>query len=502
MQHIAFRFRQLIEPLCENLRSQRKVGILSGVLFVGILCGSLISGFLSNPTPLNAAIAKQSSSKDLYRPDITGFATVANIVRPTVVHITVSHGEMNRSPNDGLNFGGGKFFERPFPSPPRRNSGGTGSGVLISKAGHIVTNHHVVQGVDRVTVTLLDKRQFEGRVLGLDPQTDLAVIKIDGDNFPFLTWGDSSRLQVGDYVLAIGSPFGLTASVTQGIVSGLGRGGMGITQYEDFIQTDAAINPGNSGGALVNTNGELIGINTAIFSRTGGYQGIGFAVPSGMVQSVYDSVLENGKVIRGYLGVGIQALTPELAKTFQLANSNGALVTDVKSGSPAASAGLKRGDAVVRYQESPINTPRALQREVMQTPVGSSVTLTVMRNGEEKIVQATILEQSSGAQVATVDARKPESHLAGITVDELNEVTAQQLGVKRKTKGVVVTNVLPGSAAAQAGVTRGDIIQEVNRNRISSLDEYQQVTTNLKKGQSALLFIERRGAPLFLSVRV
>ncbi len=495
-------FSQFVTTLCGRQSVANKVGLLGGILFTGWLAGVLVSGFISHPAPLEAAIPDSPQINRSMPRHAEGFAVVARMVRPSVVHIAVAHEPQGMRPNEGFNFGGRDFFERSTPIPPRKNSRGMGSGVLISSNGHIVTNHHVVDGATRVTVTLLDKRQFEGQVLGMDPQTDLAVVKINGEGFPYLSWGQSSDLQIGDLVLAIGSPFGLTATVTQGIVSGLGRGGMGITQYEDFIQTDAAINPGNSGGALVNVKGELIGINTAIFSRTGGYQGIGFAVPSAMAQSVSDSVLVNGKVVRGYLGVGIQALTPELASSFHLKNSMGALVTDVKPGSPAAQAGLRRGDAVVRYQEASIDGPRALQREVMQTPVGSVVSLTVIREGREQTVQTTIVEQSAMVQVANARVLNPQQQLSGLSVDELNSVIAQQLGVDRNTKGVVVTRVRPGSAAAEAGLERGDIIQEVNRTRISSLKEYEQATKTLKKGIAALFFIERKGATLFVSVKV
>ncbi len=502
MQMKVSRFPQFMQSLRRRQPAANKVGLLGGLLFAGWLAGGWVSGFLSNPAPLNAAIPENTQVSEPARYQGKGFAQVASVVRPAVVHIAVVHEQQNNFSDGSFNFGGREFFERRVPTPPRRSSKGMGSGVLISANGHIVTNHHVVEGATRVTVTLLDKRQFEGKVLGLDPQTDLAVVKINGGDLPYLHWGDSSRLQVGDYVLAVGSPFGLTATVTQGIVSGLGRDGMGITQYEDFIQTDAAINPGNSGGALVNAQGELIGINTAIFSRTGGYQGIGFAVPASMAQSVYSSVVANGKVARGYLGVGIQALTPELAQSFDLVDSKGALITDVKPNSPAAEAGLLRGDAVIRYQESLIDSPRALQREVMQTPLGTTVTVTVIRAGEEQIVHPTIVEPFSPVQLAKASAPKPTQHFSGLTVEELDTATVQQLGLDRQTKGVVVTNVSPGSSAEQAGLVRGDIIQEVNRNAISSLDEYEQLTQSLTKGQVALLFIERKGSVLFLSVKV
>jgi len=504
MQQLVSRFRRQLQSLQAAQGSSSKISLLGGILFVGWLGGALIPGFLSHPTSLSAAIPANTLSHDIVQPHKTGFSEVAKNVRPAVVHITVVHDQKKNRFEGSPSFDGPDFFESPFPVPPKRDPRGMGmgSGVIISPEGHVVTNNHVVEGASRVTVTLLDKRKFAGQVIGLDPKTDLALVKIDGTNLPYLKWGDSARLQVGEYVLAVGTPFGLTATVTQGIVSGLGRGGMGITQYEDFIQTDAAINPGNSGGALVNAKGELVGINTAIFSRTGGYQGIGFAVPSGMAKSVYASLLENGKVIRGYLGVGIQELTPELADTFQLDNSKGALVTDVKPGSPADQAGVKRGDTVVEYQKVPIDSPRALQREVMTTPVGSSVSITVVRDGEKKTVKAAIVEQTNTVQLAKAETRKHDRHLSGLSVEELDSMTAKRLGVDHGSKGVVVTNVQPGSSADRAGLARGDVIREVNKKAISSIDDYERIAASLPEGQAALLLIERRGAPLFLSMMV
>ena len=504
MQQMVSRLQQFLVSVCGRQGYKGKIGMVGGILFVGWLGGVLVSGAIQQPSLLNAAISDKTPTNIEVGHSITGFAEIAKKVRPAVVHITVVHERKNSSFGNSPRFDGLDFFKRPFPIPPERNPqrGGMGSGVIISPEGHVVTNHHVVEGASRVTVTLLDKRKFQGQVIGMDPKTDLALLKIDGHKLPHLKWGDSSGLQIGDYVLAIGTPFGLTATVTQGIVSGLGRGGMGITQYEDFIQTDAAINPGNSGGALVNGNGELVGINTAIFSRTGGYQGIGFAVPSDLAQSVYASLLKDGKVVRGFLGVGIQELTPELANNFQLDNSNGALVTDVRSSSPADQAGVKRGDTVVQYQDVTIDSPRALQREVMKTPVGSSVSITVVRDGQKKILKAAIAEQANAVQLAQTESRTHDRHLSGLSVDELDPITAQRLGVDHATQGVVVTNVKPGSSADQAGLVPGDVIREVNRVPISSLDDYERVATSLKEGQAALLFIERRGAPLFLSIMV
>ena len=377
-----------------------------------------------------------------------------------------------------------------------------GSGVIVSPDGYVVTNHHVIEGAKTVTVALLDKREFTGSIVGSDPQTDLAVIKISGDNLPFILWGDSSQLEVGDYVLAIGSPFGLHSTVTQGIVSAKGRGGMGITQYEDFIQTDAAINPGNSGGALVNMHGELVGINTAILSKTGGYQGVGLAIPAGIGQHVYTSLITNGKVTRGYLGVGIQPVTPELAKSFQLDRPDGAIVTEVREETPADRAGLRRGDTIIRYQEQPVADPRELQRAVTTTPVGTDVTMTIVRDGVEQSLRTTIVEHPMGQRNASAPHPDTESRLAGLAVEDLTPRLARQLNVDGRVTGVVVTDIRAGSQAEKAGLVQGDVIREINHQPIQSSQDFRQVVKALPDKQVILLFIHRQGTPLFLTVKV
>lgn len=353
-----------------------------------------------------------------------------------------------------------------------------------------------------MTVTLPDKQQFTGKVVGLDPKTDLAVVTIDAKNLPYVRWGDSSKLQVGEPVLAIGNPFGLTSTVTQGIVSALGRGRMGITQYEDFIQTDAAINPGNSGGALVNTKGELVGINTAIMSRTGGYQGIGFAVPASMAKPVYESLVKTGKVVRGYLGIGIQDVTHDLAESFELREAKGALVGDVKEGSPADTAGLKQGDVIITYQGSPVEDPVALQRMVTHTPVGTKAALTLIRDGKETNLIVTVGEQADSTTVARAEEEPAQHAMIGLVVEDLDARTARALGLHKKTRGVVVAAVKPGSAVDRAGLARGDVIREINRRPVTSVPEFEQVASAMKKGQRVLLLINRGGASLFVSVKV
>jgi len=448
-----------------------------------------------------------------------GFTEVAKAVTPAVVNITtvtIEKVSESRSGQDELRermeefFGGpgGPFGPRGFrgpqgPGEPREHrGGGQGSGVIVSPDGYILTNNHVIDGARTVTITLPDKREFTGKIVGADPKTDLAVVKIDGQNLPTVSWGDATKLQVGEYVLAVGNPFGLNSTVTLGIVSALGRGRMGITQYEDFIQTDAAINPGNSGGALVNTKGELVGINTAIFSQTGGYQGVGFAVPTSMSKPIYESLVKNGKVVRGFLGVSIQDLNQDLAKSFGLKDAKGALVSDVKDESPAGQGGLKQGDIITTYQGLAVNDAVALQRQVTKTSVGTKVTIRVIRDGHEKDLTVAIGEQPDTTKTAKAETGETDYAFAGVAVQELDRETAKELGVKGRGHGVIVTAVEPDSSAEKAGVMRGDVIQEINRQQVKSMKDFEKVSSGLKKGENVLILIDRRGNALFLSAKV
>lgn len=501
------------------LNRHRRAGIGAGIAAVFLLGSvALLSG--QRPTSPMLAVAAPAEPSQSASETVPGFSEVVKKVRPAVVNITpakalVRHerrgGREWRDPfepfeeffNFPRRFGPRHrpFDREPFERGPRE--GGMGSGVIVSPDGYIITNFHVVEGVEEVQVTLPDKREFRGRVIGTDPKTDLAVVKIDEQDLPYVNWGDSSKLQVGEYVLAVGNPFGLNSTVTLGIVSALGRGRMGITQYEDFIQTDAAINPGNSGGALVNTKGELVGINTAIFSRTGGYQGIGFAVPTSMARPVYESLVKEGRVVRGYLGVVIQDLTPDLAKSFGMENARGVLISDVTADSPADESGLKQGDVIVEYQGEKVDDPAMLQRLVTRTPVGTKATIKVIRDGREKELTVKVSEAPETIKTAKADqAGEAEHALTGIEVQTLDRRMAQELGLNEKTRGVVVTKVERDSPADEAGVREGDVILEINRHEVRSVRDFEKVTAGLKKDQNVLLRINRRGAALYVSVRV
>jgi len=382
--------------------------------------------------------------------------------------------------------------------------------VIIDAQGHIVTNNHVVENATQITVTLSDKREFQAKVIGTDPKTDLAVIKIEADNLPSLKWAEYDKLQVGDLVLAVGSPFGLSSTVTLGIISALGRGNVGIADYEDFVQTDAAINPGNSGGALVNMNGELIGINTAIFSRTGGSEGIGFAIPSSIALDIVDSLRKTGKVVRGWMGVAIQEITPALAKSFRIPdNRKGVLISDVNENGPSSAAGLKRGDVIIGYDDKDVQNVSQLRNLVARTLVGRDAKVKVLRDGKEQIVTVKVGERPSDEMLARREpaappaeptVKPPDNVLASLRVQALDAAMMSQLNLSSKTTGVVINHVEAGGAAEAAGLQRGDVIQEVNHEVIKSLEDYQRASAKIKKEEMAVLLLSRQGNNLFVAV--
>ncbi len=392
----------------------------------------------------------------------------------------------------------GDQFGRQRQQPKEQKSSGLGSGVIVSSEGYIITNSHVVKDADEIKVTLTDKREFIGKVIGSDLKTEIAVVKIDAKGLPIVPWGNSDKLQVGEVVLAVGNPFGLNQTVTMGIVSALGRANVGIADYEDFIQTDAAINPGNSGGALVNVRGEVVGINTAIYSTSGGYQGIGFAIPSNMVKSIMESLIKRGKVVRGWLGVSIQKVTPELAKQFDLKDEVGALVGDVVEDGPAEKAGLQRGDIIFEYDGKKIEEPYILRNMVANTLPGEQHTIKVLRDAKARTMTITIGELPADAQ-QPVEAGDFQNALKGVSVQDMNPELAKKLKVPDKIKGVIVSDVDDSSLAAGA-LMQGDVIQEINRKRVPDVKSYKDVVTKIKKDESVLLLIFRGGSSLFVTL--
>jgi serine protease Do len=440
------------------------------------------------------------------------FVEIAKMVKPAVVNIAATRsGKAGEGPHSSpfddpffRRFFGDEFFKREAPQRERKERG-QGSGVIVDANGVIITNNHVVNKADEIRVFLSDKREFKAKLIGTDTKTDIAVLKIEASGLPTVPFADSDQLEVGEFVLAVGSPFGLTQSVTMGIVSAVGRASMGIAEYEDFIQTDAAINPGNSGGALVNVRGELVGINTAIFSQSGGNMGIGFAVPSNLSRSIMDQLIRTGKVVRGWLGVAIQELTPELASQFGVTETKGVLVSDVMDDSPAKKAGFERGDVILEYDGKAMDSPTHLRNAVAQTPIGRKVSIKLIRDKKPKTVELTIVEQpksmSQAGQEESGEATTPAGVLSDVDVRELNEELASRYGLKPTDRGVVVTRVKPGSPAEEAGVREGDVVLEVNRKPIGSLKAYERATSGLAKDQAVLLLLKRKGQAIYLTLK-
>jgi len=401
---------------------------------------------------------------------------------------------------DQAPFDEGPLFGTLPQTPPQRQYG-QGSGVIVTADGYIVTNNHVVADALEVEVLLADRRQYKGRVIATDPKTDVAIVKIDATGLPTIPWGDSSRLGVGDFVLAIGNPLGLNQTVTFGIVSAVGRADVGIADYEDFIQTDAPINPGNSGGALVNIKGELIGINTAIASPTGGSIGVGFAVPSNMARTAMQSLLKTGRVVRGFLGASTQDVNSLLAKLFRLPDVKGAIITDLMPKGSAERAGLRRGDVVVRFDGKEIVDPGRLQNLIGGSAIGSKHRLDVIREGKpeqvELMVQEAPLERIKRTPPTHVET--PSHPLNGVLVDELKPATARQLGLGT-ISGVMVTGVEESSMAESAGLMQGDLIVEVNRQPTPNLAAFQRVVEPLKSREPILLLINRQGTFVYMPV--
>jgi serine protease Do len=474
--------------------------LYSAVMFLTIL--AMLVPVFSCPPAVEAGQAK-ISNKSVQLLEETGraMAEVAAAVRPAIVNISTTttvkmSGQMNPFYNDPFFR---RFFGEPFghEQPQERKSGGLASGVIVSPDGYIITNNHVVKGADDIKVTLSDRREFKGKVVGTDPKSDIAVVKIDAKDLPTVPWGNSDALEVGDVVLAVGNPFGLNQTVTMGIVSATGRENVGITDYEDFIQTDAAINPGNSGGALVNARGQLVGINTAIYSTSGGYMGIGFAIPSNMVKTIMTSLIKTGKVVRGWLGVSIQRISPELASQFNLKGENGSLVSDVMESSPAEKAGMKRGDVIVAYDGKKADDPSQLRNMVAGSMPGEEHSVTVVRDGKQLILKVKIGELP--AELQQTAAGEYQNVLKGIQVQDITPKIAKQLGIPARVKGVVVSDVAEDSVAAGV-LSQGDVIQQVNRKNVGSVKEYQEIASKIKPDDTVLLLVFRGGSSLFITL--
>ena len=422
-------------------------------------------------------------------------AEVVAAVRPAVVNISTTR--IVKTPGLPHPYFDDPFFRRFFGDDfnnmrkkREHKTTNLGSGVIVDKNGYILTNNHVIRGADEIIIKLSDKREFKGKIVGTDPKTDIAVIKINADRLPVAKWGDSDRLRVGETVIAIGNPFGLNQTVTSGIISATGRANVGIADYEDFIQTDAAINPGNSGGALVNVRGEIIGINTAIFSTSGGYQGIGFAIPSNMARSVMENLIKKGKVIRGWLGLTVQQLTPELSKQFKIKDGKGVLVAEVTEQSPADQAGIKRGDVIVEFDGREVSEPAVLRNLAANSQPGKEVTIKLISNGVTKSVRVVISELPAERQ------KKPEisqNQLKGVHVQNITPDIRKMLQIPPKINGVIITHIETGSPAEDL-LKKNDVIAEVNKKKINNVAQYKEALMGIKAGKQILLLIYRNGA--------
>ena len=463
---------------------------------LGLLVGALalplpVQPAYSQPAPARAAAPGAAAPAQIggALPESYPWVRLAEALTPAVVNVRTA-AEARRGSRSAVP----EPFRRFVPPDPgeRGPRGGLGSGFIIDAGGYIVTNHHVVDGAASVEVTLSDGRTLPAKVVGSDPETDLALLKVEATGLPTIPLGDSSALKVAEPVMAIGNPFGLDHTVTVGIISGTGRV-IGAGRYDDFLQTDAAINPGNSGGPLINTRGEVIGINSAIASRSGGFQGVGFAIPIDLAKPIVRQLQATGKVVRGWLGVSIQPLTPELAKSFGLAGTQGALVASVTEDSPAGRAGIRPGDVITAYDGKPVDGPRALPPLVANTEVGKAVDLSVARDGAVQVVRVTVGNLADARQARAAGGEGRLTERLGLQLQELTPELARRLGVQGD-KGVVVTEVRPDSPAAKVGLAPGDVIREVNRLPVQGLEDVEKGIARRGAGANQILLrVEREG---------
>jgi len=460
-------------------------------------CG-ILAVILLTAADSSSATSQDAGSIDTLRQMGKAFARIAEQASPAVVAVksetvvtedypSYDYPGMPRNP-----FGRDPFedFYRSGRLPRRqyRQMLAQGSGFLISADGFILTNNHVAGEAGEVKVQLADNREFTARVVGTDPDTDIAVIKIDSGGLPYLELADSDRLEVGEWVVAIGNPFGLSHTVTAGIVSAKGRNNVGLTTYQDFIQTDAAINPGNSGGPLINLDGKVIGINTCILSSNGGNMGIGFAIPVNMAKSIYDQIGKGKSIIRGFLGVSLQDMTAELAKSFDMKDAKGVLIVDVTDGSPADKAGLKQGDVAVEFNGQPVDESKTIQNKVAMLQPGTKAEIAVIRGGEKKKLVVELGERPRSGGVSGVQSDTMER--LGFAVQNLTDDMAQRLGFKG-LQGVVVSQVDPSSVAARKGISPGMLIQQVNRRPVADVKQFDDATADAASKAGAVLLLVR-----------
>jgi serine protease Do len=500
------------------MKGQIRVSTAILLVVIAVLTGGLVMSFNRHNIPVFVSTAHAAGYD---QGPLVSFAPIVKRAAPAVVNISTSKLVKTKVSQNGPGFDDPifrQFFGGRMPrqqqQPQAERSHSLGSGVIVSPDGYILTNNHVVEGATEVKVSFADKREYPAKIIGTDPMTDVAVIKIDEHNLPTLPLSDSSHAQIGDVVLAVGDPFGLGQTVTMGIVSATGRSGLGIERFEDFIQTDAPINPGNSGGALINTRGELIGINTAILSgNTGGNQGIGFAIPVNQARTVMEQILKTGKAEHGYLGIVLHQITSDQAKAFGLgANGKGVAIAEVTGSSPAAKAGLQPGDVVTALDGQPVDDLQAFRGRVAAMTPGTVAKLSIFREGKTNDVAVT-LGTANNSQLGGGGNGDPDQDdngapntggqkgaLPGVSVQGLNSELRQQLRVPETTQGIVVTDVDADSAAAEAGLQQGDVITQVNHKKVVSVDQFSSAVRQGDGSGSTLLLVKRGGGSLFLVI--
>lgn len=481
-----------------------KILTLMSLVLTGIIIGIILTANFNVQQPVFAKDTGIShEATDFLGKFNASLSEVADTTKSSVVNISTKKTiKMEQSPF--APFYNDPFFKRFFgdkyrPHGQRKREFKTpalGSGVIVSEDGYILTNNHVIKGADDIKVVLDDKREFEGKVIGTDAKTDLAVVKIDAEKLPAIKIGDSDTLKVGEMVIAIGNPFALNQTVTVGVVSAVGRSKVGIADYEDFIQTDAAINPGNSGGALVNIKGELVGVNTAMFSTSGGYMGIGFAIPTNMADSIMKSIIKYGKVIRGWIGVTIQEVSPDLAEHFGLKEAKGALVTDVSKDSPAEKAGLQRGDLIIEFNGAQVDDTTLLRNMAAAASPGSTVDIKVIRDNRKKTLKVKLGEFPESIMAAQEES---VSALKGVYTQDLTPQIRMSQDIPKDVKGVIVTKVDMDSAAF--GILRAnDIIVEVNRTPVNNMKDFEEAVPDIEDGGSVLLLVSRAGGYRYVTI--
>jgi serine protease Do len=484
----------------------RILTMLAVVVAIGIAAGA--AGFLYGTSSATAMAAQAPAPATPVSAPRQSYAPIVDRAVPAVVTIRsarrVRAAQQFPFLDDPLFrqfFGDGPRNRAPLDRSPMQQA--LGSGVIVSADGYILTNHHVIDGAEQISVDLSDRRSFEAKLIGSDAPSDLALLKIDATGLPVLPLGDSDQVRVGDLCLAVGYPLGIGETVTAGIISARGRAtGLSDGSFEDFLQTDAPINQGNSGGALINTEGELIGINSQIVSPSGGNIGIGFAIPSNMARNVMEQLKDGGKVRRGRLGVGIQAMTSDLARSLGLREIRGVLVNAVDAGGPADRAGIRSGDVITAINGDAVDSANALRNRVAGTRPGTEITVSLLRDNKEQQVRARLAELSADTNSpASTDGPGSQREQLGMTVEPLTPDWASRLGLDRTVKGVVVTDVDPAGAAAEAGIQEQDVITEVNQQAVRSASDLRSA---LRRSDSrpALLLVHRDGRSLFLAVRL